>query len=111
MDKQRNSIETCSSEGPIDTSPPRLTANIRKRNMVIGDQDEMPPLEEYLKHADRLAQEVVNSTQVGNLLTPEFKALFDKACLYRTVRRLADNHRKFDVMSEREEVEELSARY
>src|SRR5260370_14228543 len=48
---------------------------------------------------------------MGNAMTPEFKALLDKACLHRTARRLADNHRSYDVMSEREEVEELSARY
>jgi hypothetical protein len=83
--------------------------------MVIGGQDEMRPLEEYLKDADRLAQKVVNDwgidAQAGLVPTPQFKALLEKACLYRTVRRLADNHRRYDVMSEREEVEELSARY
>jgi hypothetical protein len=82
--------------------------------MVIGGQDEMPPLEEYLKDADKLAQQVVNTwginVQMGNATTPEFRALVDKACLYRTARRLADNHRKFDVMSEAEEAEELAVR-
>ena len=75
----------------------------------------MPPLEEYLKHADKLAQEVVNTweinAQAGLVPTPEFKALLDKACLYRTVRRLADNHRRYDVMSEQGEAEALSARH
>ena len=75
----------------------------------------MPPLVEYLKDADRLAQEVVNTwginVQMGNAMTFEFKALVDKACLYRTARRLADNHRKFDVMSEAEEAEELAVRH
>jgi hypothetical protein len=74
----------------------------------------MPPLEEYLKNADRLAQEVVNTWRInahaGNVPTPEFKALLEKACLHRTARRLADNHRKFDVMSEQEEADELAAR-
>ena len=64
----------------------------------------MPPLEKYLKEADRLAQEVMNAweikAQAGIVPTPEFKALLEKACVYRTARRLADNHRKFDVMSE-----------
>jgi hypothetical protein len=99
---------------PTDASPPRLTANIREWNMVIRSQDEMPPLERYLKDADRLAQEVVNAwginVQMSNVMTPEFKALLDKACLYRTARRLADNHRKFDVMSEQEEAQEMSLR-
>jgi len=75
----------------------------------------MPPLEEYLKNADRLAQEVVNgwgiNVQMGNALSPEFKALVDKASLYRIARRLADNHRKFDVMSEQEAVEEMAQRH
>ena len=83
--------------------------------MVIGGHDEMLPLEEYLKHADKLAQEVVNAwgidAQAGLVPAPRFKALLDKACLYRTVRRLADNHRKFDVMSEAEEAEELAVRH
>ena len=74
----------------------------------------MPPLEEYLKNADRLAQEVVNTwginVQMGNAMSAKFKALLEKACLYRSVRRLADNHRKFDVMSEAEEAEELAVR-
>ena len=75
----------------------------------------MPPLEEYLKDADRLAQDVVNAwginLQTGIVPTPEFKALLEKACVYRTARRLADNHRKFDVMSEAEEAEELAVRH
>jgi hypothetical protein len=75
----------------------------------------MPPLEEYLKNADRLAQEVVNAwginVQMGNAMSSKFKALLEKACLYRSVRRLADNHRKFDVMSAQEEAEELAARH
>jgi hypothetical protein len=83
--------------------------------MVIGGQDEMPPLEKYLKDADRLAQEVVNAwginVQMGNAMTPQFKELLDKACLYRTARRLADNRRKFDVMSEQEATQEMALRY
>jgi hypothetical protein len=75
----------------------------------------MPPLEEYLKNADSLAQEVVNAwginVQMGNAMSAEFKALLEKACLYRSVRRLADNHRKFDVISEQEAVEEMAQRH
>jgi len=76
----------------------------------------MPPLEEYLKNADRLGQVVVNAwgrnTQVGNarLLTPQFKELFEKACLYRNARRLANNQRKFNVISEQAEAEEMAVR-
>ena len=83
--------------------------------MVIEGQHKMPPLEEYLKDADRLAQEVVNTWGInalaGDALSTEFKALLDRACLYRTARRLADNHRKFDVMSEQEEAQEMALRY
>jgi hypothetical protein len=53
----------------------------------------MPPLEQYLEQADKLAQDVVNAwgvnVQAGNgaLLTPQFKALVDRACLYRNARK------------------------
>jgi hypothetical protein len=81
----------------------------------------MPPLEDYLRNADRLAQVVVNTwgqnTQVGNAhplppqsITPQFKELFDKACLYRIARKLADNRRKFNVLSEQEATEEMAIR-
>ena len=80
----------------------------------------MPPLEEYLRNADRLAQVVVNAwgkNTVGNAyplaaqsITPQFKELFDKACLYRIARKLADNHRKFNVLSEQEATEEMAIR-
>jgi len=81
----------------------------------------MPPLEEYLRNADRLAQVVVNAwgknAQAGNaqlltpqFVTPQFKELFDMACLYRNARKLADNHRKFNVMSDQEEEEEMAIR-
>ncbi len=74
------------------------------------------PLEKYVEHADKLAQDVVNAWGVnmqagnGNLLTPEFKGLLDKACRYRTARSIADNHREFNVLSERAEAEEQEAR-
>jgi len=75
----------------------------------------MPPLEEYLKDCRTgWRKKVVNNAQVGKPYSPlNSKAIVRqrRVLFYRTVRRLADNHRKFDVMSEREEVEELSARY
>ncbi len=76
----------------------------------------MPPLEEYLDHADDLAQHVVDAwgvnDQAGNapLLTTRFKVLVDKACLYRNARRLADNHREYNVLSEEDEAEEKATR-
>jgi hypothetical protein len=76
----------------------------------------MPPLEEYLEHADDLAQHVVDAwgvnVQAGNapLLTTRFKVLVDKACLYKNARRLADNHRQYNVLSEQDESEEKATR-
>ena len=76
----------------------------------------MPTLEEYLRNADSLAQEVVNAwginVEAGNasLLTDQFKVLLDKACLYRNAKNLADNHRKFNILSQQEEVEVKTAR-
>ena len=74
------------------------------------------PLESYLENADKLAQDVVNAwglnVTAGNaeLLTPEFKALVDKTFLYRTLKQVADNHRDFGVLTEREGAEEQAAR-
>jgi hypothetical protein len=78
----------------------------------------MPPLEEYLERADDLARHVVETwginIQSGNaafltqskvFLTTKFKVLVDKACLYRNARRLADNDREYNVLSEEDEAE------
>jgi hypothetical protein len=76
----------------------------------------MPPLEEYLEHADDLAQHVMEAWRVegqgGNdaLLPTQFKALLDKACLYQHARKLADNHREHNVLSEKDEAEEKATR-
>ncbi len=76
----------------------------------------MPPLEEYIELADDLARQVVDSwgenVQAGSaaFLTTQFKVLVDKACLYRNARRLADNHREYNVLSEEDEAEEKSTR-
>ena len=83
----------------------------------------MPPLEEYLEAADDLAQHVVETwginVQSGNaafltpsktFLTTKFKDLVNKACLYRNSRRLADNHREYNVLSEQDEAEEKATR-
>jgi hypothetical protein len=75
----------------------------------------MPSLEHQLRDADELAQEVVNAWGVnsaaGNaaLFTPEFLNLLDKACLYRDLKSVADNHREFNILSEREEADERKA--
>jgi hypothetical protein len=76
----------------------------------------MPPLEKYVEHADELAQEVVNSwganATAGNTasLSSDFMALFNKACLYRDARKIAQNRREFHILTESEAVEEISAR-
>jgi hypothetical protein len=76
----------------------------------------MPPLKEYLEEADKLAQEVVNvwgiNVQSGNaaFLNPQFKALLEKTCLYRDAKRLADDCRKHNVLSDREAAEEKATR-
>src|SRR5229473_5855033 len=76
----------------------------------------MPPLEEYLQHVDELAQGVVNAwglnVEAGNAadLTPEFKALLDRACRYQSIRRVEDNHREFNVLTEQEAADEKAAR-
>jgi hypothetical protein len=76
----------------------------------------MRPIEEYLKHVDDLAQEVVNVwgmyMQSGNnpLLTDAFNDLLDKACRYRTIKIVADTHRQFGVLSKSFAAEEEETR-
>jgi hypothetical protein len=76
----------------------------------------MMPLEKYVEAAEKLAQDVVNAWGVnmqagnGDMLTPEFKVLLDKACQYRTVKGIADNHREFNVLNERTAAEEQETR-
>ena len=76
----------------------------------------MTPLEKYVEAADILAQDVVNAWGVnmqagnGDLLSPEFKVLLDTACQYRTMKNIADNHRRFNALSEQTAAEEQEAR-
>jgi len=66
---------------------------------------QVPPLEKYLERADELVQEVYNAYgEIGNeaSVTPEFCALLDKAYMYRTLSRVADNHREHNVLTEQE---------
>jgi hypothetical protein len=73
-------------------------------------------IEEYLKRSDELAQNVVDAWGVnmqagnGELLSNDFKALFDKACTYRLAKRLADNYRENGVPTEQVAAEEIAAR-
>ncbi len=74
------------------------------------------PIEKYVERVDELAQEVVNAwglnTKAGSApsFTPEFKALVDKACEYRTSKQIADNHREFNCLTEQEAVDEKRKR-
>ncbi len=73
-------------------------------------------LEEYVRHADELAQEVVHAWVVnvnaGNseYLTPEFKGVFDNAFEYRQSKKIADNHREFNILTEEDSVAERTSR-
>ena len=74
-------------------------------------------LEDYIKRADDLAQEVVNAWDInvsaGNaaILTTEFKALSKIACQYRTARETADNHRReFNFLREQDATKEKETR-
>jgi len=74
------------------------------------------PLETYLANAEHLAQEVVNAwglnVDAGNssYLTPEFNRLLDRACSFRSAKGIADNHREFNLLSERVATEETASR-
>ena len=73
-------------------------------------------LEEYIQHADELAQEVVHAwvvnTKAGNseYLTPEFKGVFDKAFEYRQSKKIADNHRDFNLLTDEDATAERISR-
>jgi hypothetical protein len=58
--------------------------------------------------ASLLAQDVVDAWGLamlggnGKALSTDFKALFDKACAYRTAKEVADNHREHGGLTEEE---------
>jgi hypothetical protein len=84
--------------------------------LAFKQETQMPPIEEYLEQADKLAQDVVNawgpSAASGHAAeqSPEFKALFDKACLYRTAREIADGRRQLNILSEQDAANEKATR-
>ncbi len=73
-------------------------------------------LEDYIQHSDELAQEVVHAwvvnAKAGNseYLTPEFKDVFDKAFEYRQSKKIADNHREFNILTEDDATAERTSR-
>lgn len=66
----------------------------------------MPPIEDYVKHADTLAQDVINAwginMQAGNgeYLNREFKSLVNKSSDYRIAKRTAENWRSVGIPTE-----------
>jgi hypothetical protein len=71
----------------------------------------MPSLETNLKRADKLAQDVIKTWNASAAnLTPEFRTLLHKVFLYKTARQVAENHRAFDILSNRDELKERAAR-
>lgn len=64
------------------------------------------PIEEYVRYADALAQDVVNTWGLftrageGDSLSSEFKEVFETTCEYRDAKRVADNWRRAGVPTE-----------
>jgi len=70
----------------------------------------MRSLETYLERADELAQAVINAWNASPAsLTPEFRTLLHKTFLYKAARQKAENHRAFDILSDRDELKEIAA--
>lgn len=76
----------------------------------------MAPIEEYLDHADELAQSVIDAwgqnVKAGNaaLFREDFKALLQETFRYWDAKKIADNHRAFAALSESEAAKESAAR-
>jgi len=76
----------------------------------------MITVEQCVEHVDEIVQQVINSwamvTKAGHNedLTPEFKEVFELACQYRDAKRLADNHREFNMLSEEDAARETAKR-
>jgi hypothetical protein len=76
----------------------------------------MATLEACLENADELAARVVDGwdkTTVAsheNEKTPAYRALFEKACSYRTAKGIVENHRKSNCLSEQEVSDETETR-
>ncbi len=74
----------------------------------------MQPQEDL--NADKLAQMVVDAgglnVQAGNskYLSSDFKALLEKAIVYREAKRVANNRRAHNMLTEQEALEERAAR-
>ena len=68
------------------------------------------------QNADLFAQRVVNAWGInmtagnGELLSVDFKALFEKACAYREAKQIADNRREFNMLRDEEATREQQTR-
>ena len=68
------------------------------------------------EHADVLAQRVVGAwginMQAGNAecLSADFEALFEKTCAYRDAKKIADNRREFNAITDKEAIREQVTR-
>jgi hypothetical protein len=66
--------------------------------------------------ASQLAQDVVDAWGMamlggtGKALSADFKALFEKACAYRSAKEVADNHREHGRLTEEEAQQEQRTR-
>jgi hypothetical protein len=66
--------------------------------------------------ADALAQDVVDIWEqaihggTSDALSMDFKALFEKCCIYRDARRIADNRRKVNLLSVEQAADEERTR-
>jgi hypothetical protein len=64
------------------------------------------PIEEYVKHSDTLAQDMVNAwgvnMQTGNgpLLSAGFREVFETTCQFRTAKMIADSWRRAGIPTE-----------
>lgn len=76
----------------------------------------MPATEDERRSVHAWAQRIVDTwgqmVKSGNaaIMPDDFKALFDRACRYRDASTLAENHRKGNMLTEREAAEEKIAR-
>jgi hypothetical protein len=76
----------------------------------------MRPIAEYLENAPTLAQTIVDewgrhvNAGNGSVLSEEFLALNECACCYLDARTLADNHRMFNSLTEKDEARESATR-
>ena len=67
-------------------------------------------------NADQLAQDVVNAWGVnmnagnGKYLSSGFRALFDKTCAYRDAKKVADNRREHNMLTDQEAAQERTTR-